>query len=135
MSLFSHILVTFKSLYKKGKNLLLVSFCVKLIIFSFGSVSGRGFHNTKIKTILVRNVFCPNLVMTQDNQRFRKGVGGRGLANKPPKPGKKFSRNMFPFLLRWHRKRVQKRGLNLWHRKNFSAPTPMSANPFSKLLR
>ena len=31
-------------------------------------------------------------------------------------------------------KRVQKRGLNLWGLKGFFAPTPLSANPFSKLL-
>ena len=46
-------------------------------------------------------------------------------------------RIMFPFSQGWHRQRAQKRGLNLWHRKELLAPTPsgpLPANPFSKLL-
>ena len=63
-------------------------------------------------------------------QRFQKGVGGRGLAtNKPPKTGRKSSPQMCPLLLKGHRKKVQKRGLNLWHRKDFFAPTPSVRQP------
>ena len=63
-------------------------------------------------------------------QRFRKGVGGRGLAtNRPPKRAQKNIQKCVPLLLRGIGKREQKRGLNLWHMKDFLAPTPSVRQP------
>ena len=64
-------------------------------------------------------------------RRFRKGVGGRGLAtNKPPKRAQKVLQKSVPILLRGHRKkRVQKRGQNFWPLKGFFAPTPSVRQP------
>ena len=58
-------------------------------------------------------------------QRFRKGVGGRGLAA---------NRELFPRIVSSFSqvgigKRVHKRGLNLCHRKDFLAPTPSVRQP------
>ena len=50
----------------------------------------------------------PELVFFADcqNQRFRKGVGGRGLAtNKAPKRAQKALQKCVPILLRGHRKK------------------------------
>ena len=64
-------------------------------------------------------------------QRFRKGVGGRGLAtNKPRKTAQNILQKCVPLLLRGDiGERVQKRGLNLWHKKDFFAPTPSVRQP------
>ena len=40
-----------------------------------------------------------------------------------------FSRNVSPFSQGGMGKRVQKRGLNLWHEKDFLAPTPFVRQP------
>ena len=62
--------------------------------------------------------------------KFRKGVGGRGLAtNKPKKGAPKVLQKYVSLLVRGHRKRVQKRGLNLLHMKDFLAPTPSVRQP------
>ena len=74
----------------------------------------------------------PNWTETGRNgQMFRQGVGGKGLAtNKPQKQPKKRSPGMRPpSPKRGIRKRVQKRGLNLWDSKDLFAnplclPTP-----------
>ena len=59
-------------------------------------------------------------------RRFRKGVGGRGLAtNKPPKRAQKVLQKCEG----GKGKRVQKRGLNLWPLKGFFAPTPSVRQP------
>ena len=59
-------------------------------------------------------------------QRFRKGVGGRGLATNP----KKFSRNVSPLLLRGHRKKGTEKSLqSLARMKDFLAPTPSVRQP------
>ena len=63
---------------------------------------------------------------------FEKGLAGGGWRHTDPP---KSSPDVCPLLLRGHRKRVQKRGLNLWPLRGLLAPTPpLSANPFSKLL-
>ena len=77
-------------------------------------------------------------------QRFRKGVGGMGLAtNKPPKRAQKVLQKCVPIFLRGHRKNVQKRGVNPWSLKGFFAlvfegflrANPLFLpTPFSKLL-
>ena len=65
------------------------------------------------------------------NQPFLKGVGGRGLAtNGRQNTTAIYSQNYVPLLQRgWHRKRAQKRGLNLWHRRDLLAPTPSVRQP------
>ena len=64
-------------------------------------------------------------------QRFRKGVGGRGLAtNKPPKKSQRNPPEMCPPSPKGGiGKRVQKRGQNLGHMKDFLAPTPSVRQP------
>ena len=70
------------------------------------------------------------VISGQSGKRVRKGVGGRGLTtNKPPKRAKKVLQKCVPLLLRGHRKKVQKRGLNLWPLKDFLAPTPSVRQP------
>ena len=51
----------------------------------------------------------------------KKGVGGRGLATSS---AQKYSKNIDRI-----GKKVQKRGLNLWHRKDFLVPTPSVRQP------
>ena len=63
--------------------------CLQFFIFSaaFVKAFARDF-NTQLQRLCSR----------REVQRFRKGVGGRGLAtNKPQKEPKKFSRNVSPF--------------------------------------
>ena len=65
------------------------------------------------------------------NQRFRRGVGGRGLATSSAQnTGKMTHRIVSSYFTRRHRK---KRGLNFGCGRDFLA-LPLSANPFSKLL-
>ena len=81
--------------------------------------------------------FCTELVSTRkaratllQYQRFRKGVGGMGLAtNKPPKRAQKVLQKCVPIFLRGHRKKGTERGLNLWSLKGFFAPTPSVRQP------
>ena len=72
-----------------------------------------------------------NFVFREWNfQRFRKGVGGRGLAtSKPPERAPKNLQKCVPLLPRGDREKVQKRGLNLWPFKAFLAPTPSVRQP------
>ena len=56
---------------------------------------------------------------------WREGVGDKQTPKKSPKS----SSEMCPLLLRGIGKRVQKRGLNLWHMKDFLVPTPSVRQP------
>ena len=62
---------------------------------------------------------------------FEKGLAGGGFGNKhtPKKSPKKFSRNVSPSPKGGIGKRVQKRGLNLWHMTDFLVPTPSVRQP------
>ena len=63
-------------------------------------------------------------------QRFRKEVGGRGLAtNNAQNTAKIVSQNGVLLLIRGHRKRGQKKGLNLWCGRDFLVPTPSVRQP------
>ena len=63
-------------------------------------------------------------------QRFRKGVGGRGLATKSAQNTTKMPpRIVFSHFIRGHRKTGQKKGLNLWCGRDFLAPTPSVRQP------
>ena len=61
---------------------------------------------------------------------FGKGLAGGGLRLTGPQIQQKLiPRVAFPFSEHGHRKRRQKRGLNLWHGKDFLAPTPSARQP------
>ena len=61
---------------------------------------------------------------------FEKGLAGGGWRQAGPKiQHKKGPQNCVPLLIGGDMKRVQKRGLNLWHRKDFLAPTPSIRQP------
>ena len=70
-------------------------------------------------------------------QRFRKGVGGRGLAtNRAPNTAKIDPQNCVPpFPKSGIGKMAQKRGLKLWHRKDLLVPTSSARQPLSKPLK
>ena len=74
---------------------------------------------------------------TRNFWRFRKGVGGRGLAtNKPLKRGQKVLQKCVPILPRGHRKKgTEKSPESLVFEGFLRANPPLSANPFSKLLK
>ena len=56
---------------------------------------------------------------------WQEGVGDK----QPPKRAKNILQKCVPLLLRGHRKKVQKRGLNIWLFKDFLAPTPSVRQP------
>ena len=61
---------------------------------------------------------------------FEKGLAGGGWRQTNLKTVQKVLQKCVPLLLRGHRKRVQKKGLNLWlHRKDFFATTPSDCQP------
>ena len=66
----------------------------------------------------------------RNRRRYRKGVGGRGLAtNKPPKRAQKVLQKYVPILLRGHRKKgTEKRPKSLAF-EGFFAPTPSVRQP------
>ena len=70
------------------------------------------------------------------DQRFRKGVGGRGLAtNNAQHTAKIVSQNGVLLLIRAHRKKRTEKRLEFMVWEGFPCANPHpSANPFSKLL-
>ena len=69
-----------------------------------------------------------------ENQRFRKGVGGRGLAtNKPPKRAQKVLQKCVPLLLRGHRKKGAEKRLESLAFEGFP-PTPSVRQPLFETL-
>ena len=91
----------------------------------------------KIKTAVLRMLFFSgcfpgptSFSMSGICQRFRKGVGGRGLAtNNAQNTAKTVSQNSVLLLIRGHRKKRQEKGLNLWCGRDFLVPTPSVCQP------
>ena len=72
---------------------------------------------------------CASKLSEVSKRGWRKGVGNKQTPKKSPKS----SPEMPPLLLRGAiGKRVQKRGLNLWHLKDFLMPTPSICQPLFK---
>ena len=74
--------------------------------------------------------FVCTLFFAWTNQRFRKGVGGRGLAtNKPPKRAQKVLQKCVPLLLRGHRKKGTEKRLESLACERFPRANPFFETP------
>ena len=87
-------------------------------------------------TKLAHPISDPRIAGENFYRRFRKGVGGRGLAtNIAQNTAEIVLQNYVLLLLRGGiGKRVQEKGMNLWHSKDLPVPTPFfSPTPFRNL--
>ena len=88
------------------------------------------FRNSTLRT-----VYRPFPIYAAFFRGFKKGVGGRRLAtNSAQNTAKVLPKNCVLLLIGGHRKRVQKKGRNLWYGRDFLASTPSVRQPLFRNL-